>query len=293
MTRHSLQYLIGVDGGGTGTRVRLAEPDGREVAQGKAGPSGLGLGLSNAWASVNEAVDDAFAHAGLKRPLRSHLGLGLGLAGVNVTVWAEKFIRANPGYDTLVLETDAYTTLMGAHAGQPGCIVALGTGSVGLAWWPDGQRREVGGWGFQTGDEASGGWLGMRAVNHLEQVIDGRQLGGALAQALMKVCGSTRDELFGWVNRANQTRYAQLAPLVLQQAAHDKMALQFVVDAGEQVERMAQALDPGQQLPLALCGGLSGGLRAYLPATLQARARAPEHDSSWGALKLIRKALAP
>lgn len=293
MTRHSLQYLIGVDGGGTGTRVRLATPDGHELAQGQAGPSGLALGLSNAWASVNEAVDHAFAHAGLKRPLRSHMAIGLGLAGVNVTVWAEKFIRANPGYAALALETDAYTTLMGAHAGRPGCIVALGTGSVGLALWPDGQRREVGGWGFQTGDEASGGWLGVKAVNHLEQVMDGRQLGGALAQALMQTCGRTRDELFGWVNRANQTRYAQLAPLVLQHAALDQTALQFVVEAGEQVARMTQALDPGQQLPLALCGGLSGGLRGYLPAALQARAGAPEHDSSWGALQVLRTALNP
>jgi glucosamine kinase len=286
-----MQYLIGVDGGGTGTRVRLADAQGTELAQGRAGPSGLALGISSAWASVNEAVDDAFAHAGLARPARSHLALGLGLAGVNVKVWAEKFTAANPGYGALVLETDAYTTLMGAHGGQPGCVVALGTGSVGLALWPDGQRREVGGWGFQTGDEASGAWLGMRAINHLEQVLDGRQLGGALAQALMQTCGSNRDELFGWVNRANQTRFAQLAPQVLLNANHDKTALQFLMEAGEQVERMVQALDPGQHLPLALSGGLSGGLRPYLPPDLRARALAPAFDSSWGALQLIQTAL--
>lgn len=286
-----MQYLIGVDGGGTGTRVRLANAQGTELAQGRAGPSGLALGISNAWASVNEAVDDAFAHAGLTRPSRSEMALGLGLAGVNVKLWAEKFLTANPGYGAIVLETDAYTTLLGAHRGQPGCIVALGTGSVGLALWPDGQRREVGGWGFQTGDEASGGWLGMRAVNHLEQVLDGRQLGGPLAQALMQTCGNSRDELFSWVNRANQTRYAQLAPHVLLHANHDNTALQFLMDAGEQVERMAQALDPARQLPLALSGGLSGGLRPYLPPDLRGRAQAPAFDSSWGALQLVRAEL--
>lgn len=287
------QFLIGVDGGGTGTRVRLADAQGSELAQGRAGPSALALGISNAWASVNEAVDDAFGHAGLQRPHRSQLALGLGLAGVNVSVWAEKFLAANPGYGTLALETDAYTTLMGAHRGWPGVIVALSTGSVGLALWPDGQRREVGGWGFQTGDEASGGWLGMRAINHLEQVVDGRQHGGTLAQALMSTCGASRDDLFSWVNRANQTRYAQLAPLVLLHAGHDKTALQFLVEAGEQVERMALALDPGQQLPMALCGGLSGALRPYLPPALQARAQAPAFDSSWGALQLIQAAVKP
>ncbi|MFZ3287574.1 MAG: ATPase, partial [Telluria sp.] len=43
-----IEYLIGVDGGGTGTRVRLARADGTELAQGSGGPSGLAHGIGNA-----------------------------------------------------------------------------------------------------------------------------------------------------------------------------------------------------------------------------------------------------
>ena len=42
---------------------------------------------------------------------------------------AEKFRAANPGFAGLAVETDAGTTLLGAHEGKPGAIIALGTGN--------------------------------------------------------------------------------------------------------------------------------------------------------------------
>ncbi|PRE49388.1 ATPase, partial [Burkholderia multivorans] len=39
----ALLFAIGIDGGGTGTRAVLADRHGRELAQGRGGPSGLGL----------------------------------------------------------------------------------------------------------------------------------------------------------------------------------------------------------------------------------------------------------
>ncbi|MEY8690213.1 MAG: ATPase, partial [Leptothrix sp. (in: b-proteobacteria)] len=44
----ALTYLIGLDGGGTGTRARLASPDGRVLGSGEAGPSALGQGVAQA-----------------------------------------------------------------------------------------------------------------------------------------------------------------------------------------------------------------------------------------------------
>ena len=84
----------------------------------------------------------------------------------------------------VALESDALTTLLGAHAGQPGVIVAIGTGSVGEVLHADGSRHEVGGWGFPSGDEAGGAWIGMRAINHAQQVVDGRVPGSALWRSI-------------------------------------------------------------------------------------------------------------
>jgi glucosamine kinase len=282
-----IEYLIGVDGGGTGTRVRLARADGAELAQGASGPSALALGIANAWASIDAAIDQAFAAIGIARAPVGHIALGLGLAGVHNRGWADEFARAEPGYAALKLETDAFTTLMGAHAGRPGAIVAIGTGSVGEALLPDGARREVGGWGFPAGDEASGAWMGLKAINHIEQVLDGRKGGGAFAQAVSQACGGQREAIQRWLGTATQTSYASLARLVIEHGDTDPFARAILLEAGQEVASIAAALDPSGSLPLALCGGLGEPLRHYLPATLLARTVAPQGDSAAGALRMI------
>ena len=284
-----IDYLIGVDGGGTGTRVRIARFSSGgavELAQGTSGPSGLGLGIARAWAAIHDAIAQAFATAGSAQPPLARMAIGLGLAGVHNGQWAQAFRAADPGYGALVLETDAFTTLMGAHDGQPGAIVAIGTGSVGEVLLPDGTRREVGGWGFPAGDEASGGWIGLAAINHIEQVLDGRRAGSAFADAVVDACGGNRAAIQVWLGQATQTTYAALAPLVLRHA-DDPAARAILTKAGEEAAAIARALDPDERLPLALCGGLGAALREWLPPALAARARAPLGDSAQGALRMI------
>jgi glucosamine kinase len=286
MTNSLIDYFVGVDGGGTGTRVRIARPDGVTLSQGASGPSGLGLGIARAWDAIQEAVARAFDAAGLPQPPFERIAIGLGLAGVHNRQWAAEFAAANPGYAALVLETDAFTTLMGAHGGAPGAIVAIGTGSVGEVLLPDGTRREVGGWGFPAGDEASGGWIGLRAINHIQQVLDGRRKPSAFADAVIARCGGSRDAVQVWLGKATQTAYASLAPLVLDHA-DDAVARAILLDAGQEAGNIACALDPGGTLPLALCGGLGEALRDYLPQGLSSRAGAPQSDSAAGALRMI------
>ena len=284
-----IDYLIGVDGGGTGTRARiahLASGGTVELAQGASGPSGLGLGIARAWAAIHEAIAQAFAASGSAQPSLGRMAIGLGLAGVHNSQWAQAFRDADPGYGALVLETDAFTTLLGAHGGEPGAIVAIGTGSVGEVLLPDGTRREVGGWGFPAGDEASGGWIGLAAINHIEQVLDGRRPGSAFADAVIEACGGNRAAIQVWLGLATQTTYASLAPLVLQHAG-DPAARAILAKAGEEAAAIARALDPDGRLPLALCGGLGAALREWLPPALAARARAPLGDSAQGALRMI------
>jgi glucosamine kinase len=282
-----IDYLLGVDGGGTGTRVRLARADGAELASGRAGPSALAHGIHKAWDAVGSAAAAAFADAGLSMPPLSAIGIGLGLAGVHNKVWAAEFIAANPGYGALRLETDGYTTLLGAHQGRPGVIVAIGTGSVGQALLADGSQREAGGWGFPAGDEASGGWMGLRAVNLVERVMDGRSPTSLFAQELIAACGNSRDGIQAWLGRANQTAYAQLAPIVVAHAERDPEARAILAAAGLEVAALARALDPAETLPLALCGGLGVPLRAYLPPAFAARCGEPQGDAASGALRMI------
>jgi glucosamine kinase len=286
-----IEFLIGVDGGGSGTRVRLARPDGQALGEGQAGPSGLLHGVKNAWAAVEEAIARAFDAAGVAQPAREHIAVGLGLAGVHNRQWAGNFVAANPGFAAVALETDAFTTVLGAHDGQPGAIIALGTGSVGEILHADGSRHEVGGWGFPAGDEAGGAWIGMKAINHIQHVIDGRAAGSDFAGAVIEACGGNRDRIQVWLANATQTNYAQLARIVLQHADSNDTARGILAEAGQQVALIAHGLDPSGTLPIALCGGLGEPLRAYLPPALLQRIVPPKGDSAAGGLRLIQQHL--
>ena len=286
-----IDYLIGVDGGGTGTRVRLAAPGGAELAQASGGPSALARGIANAWTTIEGAVQEAFAKIGITAVPRASCAIGLGLAGVHNKEWAAAFIAANPGYAALALDTDGFTTLMGAHGSRPGVIVAIGTGSVGEAMLEDGSKVEVGGWGFPAGDEASGAWMGLRALNHIEHVLDGRAEGRAFARDVIDFCGGSRDAVQVWLGKATQTTYASLARFVLAHGETDPVARAILEHAGQEVAGIADALDRSHTLPLALCGGLGEALRAWLPADTLARCVPAQGDSAAGALRMIRRHL--
>ena len=267
-----------MDGGGTGTRVLLARREGGVIGRGAAGPSALARGISSAWAEIGHAVALAFADAGVPGAPASHCALGAGLSGANHRPWHLAFVQANPGFARLELETDAFTMLLGAHAGGFGAIVASGTGSVG-------------GWGFPIGDEGSGAWLGFHAMQHAQHAMDGRAQPGALAHAVWARCGNDRDALLGWCAQANQFEYARLAPMVFEAQADDPAAAALLVDATAALALMARALDPDGRVPLAVSGSVGQRLAPRLAADLRARLVDVADGADAGALNLIRRVL--
>jgi len=282
-------FLIGVDGGGTGTRVVLADAHGVELAQTTGGASGLALGTERAWRAIEAACAQAFVLAGRDFEW-TRCALGCGLAGVNNRDWLTAFVAQAPKLAALEVQSDAYTTLLGAHGGEPGVIVAVGTGSIAAVLDRDGGSRMAGGYGFPSGDEASGAWLGLRAVVHAQQVLDGRAHADAFSSALLAHMGAAdRDALVVWLCEANQTAYAGLAPIVLAHRDH-RVPAALLAQAGADIAQLVDALDPSGLLPVALCGGLAAPLAGYVPASHRARLRPPRADSVHGALELARRA---
>jgi glucosamine kinase len=109
-----------------------------------------------------------------------------------------------------------------------------------------------------------------------------------LSQALIELFGGNIEAAFDWFGRANQTTYAQLAPLVLAHVPTDADAATILRTAGREIAGTAHALDPNHELPLALCGGLADALRPWLPPELLERAQKPQGDAAMGAMHLIR-----
>lgn len=286
-----IDYLIGVDGGGTGTRVRVARCNSMARANGAAGPSALGQGIESAWVNILQAIHVAFESCAWPIPHWSQCVLAAGLSGYGHQPWRESFVALNPGFSAVLLESDATTMLWGAHGGNPGVMVTAGTGSIAEALYTDGSRREVGGWGFPVGDEGSGAWLGLGAMAHTQAVEDGREAPGPLSVLVRAHCGGSASALLAWCADARQFKYAQLALLVFEAADSDPVARRLLDAAARELERLVHVLDPQGHMPVAVCGSVGQQLQSRLAEGLQRRCVAPTHDATEGALFMAQKYL--
>jgi glucosamine kinase len=275
-----IEYVIGIDGGGTSTRARVLHRSGVVLGEGRAGPSGLMQGVAQAWRHIAHAVQAAVLagqgtaqaqHWPRLQPANSWLGAGL--AGAPNPGWHTDWLAGNPGYARVALASDAATALRGAHGGAPGALVVMGTGAIALARDADGTLRTVGGWGFPSGDEGSGAHLGLLAVSHTQRAVDGRAAHTPLTQAVYRSLGGTPVDLLTWCGQAAQHAYARLAPLVFELAAGgDALAQRLLHGAAQALLALAHTANPQGLLPLVVAGSVGQRL-------LHDRARQPQTDA--------------
>jgi glucosamine kinase len=214
------------------------------------------------------------------------------LSGANVVADAQAFIQTQPGFAAVLLENDGYTTVLGAHGGEPGLVVAAGTGTIGEVIRRDGSRGIASGWGWTCGDEGSGAWLGLRAMAHAQKAEDGRAAAGELARRVFAVAGHDRETILAWCAQAGQHGYASLARLVFESAeAGDAVAQGLIQAAVAELEGLALSLDPQAELPLALAGSIALRLRPHFSGNMRARCVESKGDSADGALLLIGSVL--
>lgn len=285
----SVDYLIGVDGGGSGTRALLQRRGGEVIGRGGAGPSALGQGVPQAWRNVEAAVRAAFADAGVAVPAWDRCALVAGLSGVSHPPLRDSFLAANIGLAQLAAETDSYTMLLGAHGGRPGAILIAGSGSIAEALRANGSRATVGGWGFPVADDGSGAWLGLHAVRHAQAAMDGRANVSPLARQVWMRCGDDRETLQSWCEAAGQFEFAQLARLVFDLEGADPDAAALLQRATAALEDLALAIDPRGRLPLAAAGSIGERLAPRMRPALRERLVPVQEGAAAGALRLAGK----
>lgn len=252
----TLAFHIGIDGGGSGTRASVRDLAGTVLGTGASGPSALSQGIDQAWRNIGAAISMAFARAGIEQPTNAALGVAIGVSGAEIEAWRRSFLAANPGFGQLLVATDGTTSLLGAHQGAPGAMIACGTGLIGEALHADGRRVTVSGWGFPYGDEGGGAWIGQRALAVAMQAIDGRLPASLLSEAVRAKCGADRVALTAWSLAAGQAELAALAPIVFECSTVDPMANDLLNAAVAEIDRVALALDPSQTLPMVVLGSI-------------------------------------
>jgi glucosamine kinase len=281
--------LLGVDGGGTRCRARLCNFSGIIVGEGLAGPANARLGPGESVSAVLEATAECVAEAGPAlgdRPIVACLAL----AGASEPVSLATLKGYRYPFQAAIFTTDSHAACVGAHRGEDGGVIIIGTGSIGEAI-VGGQHYRVGGWGFPVSDEGSGAWLGCELVRQVLWAHDGRVEWTKLLTATFEQFGSDPHAIVRWMGTAKPGDFASLAPLVIEHArGDDAAACEMVGRAAHHIDLLAGRLRHLGVRRLALTGGLSTSIEPWLsPATKKWLVPAAA-DALTGAVDLARSA---
>jgi glucosamine kinase len=279
--------FLGVDGGGTRCRARLASANGRTLGEGVSGPATMRFGIQAASASILAATAQALSQAGLGEDALARTYAGIGLAGTGhlgarqaLESWQHPFAKA-------WFEGDGYLAWLGAFGGDEGGIVVCGTGSIGITY--KGKTIRVGGYGFPVSDEGSGAHIGLNAIRYSLRTLDGRAKQTAFAEEILERFSSDPAVVIRWSETANATDYAAFAAIVIKHAAAGEPAASNLLrDAAVHIAGLAEAvLDRGAPR-VALVGGLVEFISPYIPESTAARLTNPAADAMDGGIRLAR-----
>lgn len=244
---HPREYVIGVDGGGTKTRVVIADGGQRILGEGVSGPSNpLRVGVANAAAAIREAIDRACATAAVRRS--DIVAAEVGLAGVRREDLRERMREAltGLGIGSIEVVTDAQIALYGATDGKPGVVLIAGTGSICCGVNARGKRACAGGWGPLVGDEGSGSWIARRGLQAVAQAADGRARKTTLTEAACQYFNvAMPDDLSTAIYAPSMTneRIAGFGRHVIEAAKNrDAVAREVVAEAGRELGSTATAV---------------------------------------------------
>jgi glucosamine kinase len=284
-----LGFVLGIDGGGTGCRAALATPAGEVIGRGKAGAANIRTDLTRARENILEAARQAFQDAGRDPALVASASAVLGLAGTNVGTYAQQLEAILPFAQSRVV-TDALIALEGAvgDAGD-GAIAILGTGTAYLVR-RKGKARSVGGWGFQVGDQGSGGRLGRDLLEETLLAHDGIRPASALTDAMLAVFRNDPQDVVEFTINAKPGDYGGFAPKVFEYAAKgDPVAEAILARAVGAVEASLAALDLEEGMPLCLLGGLAPLYVERLSPRFKTLLREPRSDALGGAVAMAER----
>lgn len=266
MNRDHTPVFVGIDGGGSSTRLLIIDEEGRTLKAVRSGPANpLVVGWDRAYASLDEVAQswDEFGW--------TVVGLVAGLAGsdrVEVRAkWLQYFDKWS--VEKFWLTGDYRIAWAALNHGQPGMIVIVGTGAIVYA---ESQYQAVrrGGYGWKFGDLGSGIWLGTEACKAALAQWEGAGEKSALTPMVCEQLQVTNpvELLEYWYGpRFDPRSAADLAKDVVQLAEFDAVAYGIVTRAARGLTRlMLSALEPLDWNcdPVGVTGGLAHALKPWL-----------------------------
>jgi len=284
----STDLYLGIDGGGTACKARICDSEGHILAEATTGPANTTLGIERCFGEIRRAAEQALEVAGLNAARISELRVGAGLAGLNMQREVDRAHEFPHPYQSFNARSDAHIACYGAHGGDDGGIVIVGTGTCifGLL---NGQEISLGGRGFVMADQGSAADLGRRALRHALQAMDGITPYSALATAIAGRFDNQPDKMVVWSETAESAGYGRFARSVFDAAEEgDEIAGKLIAQSAEDVALLIDALPARGIENICLVGGMAEAITPFLPERCGQYLKPKQGDALSGALMLAR-----
>lgn len=290
-------YCIGIDGGGTKTKMTLFDDNGiiiNEVilptvyilTQDKE----QCIKILSQGVSQLDPEEKAFVLAGLA---------GYGQQS-EVQQEIEKVCQIAFGKRRFSLFSDVRIALAGALDNQDGIVIIAGTGSIAVSI-QNNQMRRCGGWGYQLGDEGSAYWIAKEMLKIYCQQVDGRLERTVLYYKIIERCHLKHDyDIITYIKEINNDRtiIASLADINGEAAKlNDKYALKIYEKAAKELSSLVRVLakDFSSPVYVSYIGGVFNNAKEYILEPLQQELKdmcqiiPPTHTPEYGAYLLSKK----
>lgn len=258
-----LDYMIGVDGGGTKTEAVAFRLNGEEAGRGISGFGNVLIDYREATAHIIEAIRQS--QQGLE-PGKC-LCIYLGLAGIESADPEPLTIKLTGEFRTKVkIVNDAVIAHAALLKGNEGILTIAGTGSICIGKYRS-RYDYAGGWGHLLGDEGSGYWISLQALKQMAIESDAGLPPGPLSRALLKELQLKQvKEIKRFVYSSTKDEMAALVPCIVNLAnGGDGQALFILNQAGEELANLTGSLYKKLGFPQNVQIALKGGILQSIP----------------------------
>lgn len=226
MGGHTTGHIL-VDGGQTGTRLRVETPSGADDHE---------LGPIRTDRPVVEQIGASVHEVGIPRGTWT---VAAGISGLTPQAARPSALLAavaDLGVTSVAVAHDSVTAYLAANRDEFGVVTAVGTGVVTLGVGRAGVQR-VDGWGYLFGDAGSAFWIGRAGIGAALRAFDGRGSETVLQERAAEVFGPL-EELY-MVVQGDPDRVARVAGFARAvdagARAGDAVAQRIIDDAADEL----------------------------------------------------------
>ncbi|NFA59138.1 ATPase [Clostridium sporogenes] len=234
-----MDYIIGVDAGGTKTEAIAYNLKGDELAREVTGFGNLVLNEKEAINNVCNSIKTCIDKLGKEELKKIYIGAA-GMEVSNNAYILEKNIKESFGTDVLIVN-DGELALKAVLKGQDGILTIAGTGSICIGI-KNNIKDKCGGWGHILGDEGSGYSIAIKALKRMIYEEELNLQKSKLHEEILKTLNiKSIDQICTFVYSSTKDKIASLTTLVSKLAEEgEENAIFILKEEGEALGQITE-----------------------------------------------------